>query len=428
LVSVTARASCSRNRAYAAKIAASSVYVEKLLAEGNGPKLWWLIGCNPIQTAPNSKAVLDLLVTRGRKVSDALDKGGSIDERVDAVLAAVNDGGLFVVAQDIYPTQSVQHAHVVFPAATQFELDMTSINGERRMRLYQKFMDPPGEAKPDWEIMALVAQRIAALYQAQNNSDMAARFSGYDWKTSADVFKDAAIASAKSRVETAADATSLPQNSKPTFDPEDISFLDHDFILSLGNNGIQVPVNVVDGKRVGSKRLFIDGKFARPSGRAAFIPAAQPKTPADVAAQKAKYKYLINNGRFNNMWQTGYESWRKPVVADRWGNRQDAFLELNAADAKELGISSGDIVRIHNDYADVTAVAYITRAVRPKQPFLMFAQPKKGAAGFVVTPNIDPKTNIPSYKLTYANVERVAGPPSAFATVTFKDLEVPAGG
>jgi arsenite oxidase large subunit len=368
---------------------------------------------------------------RTRKVTDALDKGGSVDDRVTAVVAAVNDGGLFVVAQDIYPTESVRLAHVVFPAATQFELDMTSINGERRMRLYQKFMDPPGQAKPDWEIMALVAQRIQALYSAENNAEMAARFDGYAWKTSAEVFKDASAASAKSRLDVATDASAsatLPQNSKPTFDPEDISFLDHEYILSLGNNGIQVPVNVVDGKRVGSTRLFVDGKFARPSGRAAFVPAAQPATPADVAAQKKKYKYLINNGRFNNMWQTGYESWRKPVVAERWGGRQGSFLELNVADAKELGISSGDIVRIHNDYADVTAVAYITKAVKPKQPFLLFAQPKKGTAGFLVTPNVDPRTNIPSYKLTYANIERVAAPPSAFVGVTFKDLEVPAGG
>jgi len=40
---------------------------------------------------------------------------------------------------------------------------------------------------------------------------------------------------------------------------------------------------------------------------------------------------------------------------------------------------------------------------------MLFAQPKKGTAGFLVTPHVDPKTNIPSYKLTYANVERIAG-------------------
>jgi arsenite oxidase large subunit len=132
---------------------------------------------------------------------------------------------------------------------------------------------------------------------------------------------------------------------------------------------------------------------------------------------------LINNGRFNMMWQTGYESWRKPIVADRWGDREDTFLELNPSDAKALGVQSGDVLRVHNDYASTQAIAYVTDAVKPGQPFMLFAQPKKGTAGFLVTPHVDPKTNIPSYKLTYANVERIAGKPSHFAHVTFKDLE-----
>lgn len=398
------------------------VYVEKLLAEGRGPKLWWTIGCNPIQTAPNSSSVLKYMVERGAKVSAALNQGGSLEERIGRVVDALNNGGLFIVSADIYPTATTEHAHVVFPAATQFELNMTTINGERRLRLYQKFMDPPGEAKPDWEIMALVARKLKSLYEAAGNSQMTARFDGYEWQSDSDVFNDASIASAKARGGTGTGA--LPTTSKQTFDPEDISFVDHDYILGLGNNGIQVPVNVVDGKRTGTTRLFADGKFARPSGKTAFIVATPPETPSDVATQKAKYKYQINNGRFVQMWQTGYETWRVATGDERWGNRQGSFLQLNQSDATELGVTSGDIVRVHNDYGSITTVVYVSKAVKPRQPFLLFAQPNQSQAGFVVTPNIDPETNIPSYKLTYANITRIAGRPSSLANVTFKDLEV----
>jgi arsenite oxidase large subunit len=290
--------------------------------------------------------------------------------------------------------------------------------------------------------MALVANHIRDAYVREGNHEMADRFAGYDWKTDADVFLDASRVSAQARSTQPATeqvkapnaitttgpgsgpaTPSLPQNSKPTFDPEDISFLDHDFLRRLGNNGIQVPVNVTNGKRSGTVRLFTDGKFNRPNGRAMFIPAHQPELPAEIAAQKSKYKYLINNGRFNMMWQTGYESWRKPIVADRWGDREDSFIELHPNDAKALSVQSGDVVRVHNDYASVQAIAYVTDAVKPGQPFMLFAQPKKGTAGFLVTPYVDPKTNIPSYKLTYANIERIAGKPSTFSHVTFKDLE-----
>jgi hypothetical protein len=45
--------------------------------------------------------------------------------------------------------------------------------------------------------------------------------------------------------------------------------------------------------------------------------------------------------------------------------------------------------------------------------------------GFVVTPAIDPETNIPSYKLTYADIVKIADRPSELADVSFKDLEIP---
>lgn len=403
------------------------IYVEKLLAEGKDPLLWWVISANPAQTAPNASSILRFVTERGRSVTEALDEGGTIPERVKRVVAAVEKGGLFVVATNIYPDEIVKAAHVALPAATQFELNMTSMNGERRIRLYQKFMDPPGEAKPDWEIIALTARRIKAMYEAEGNTEMAARFDGYEWKTDADVFKDAATHSAKSRLPSGAKITpaGLPESSLPTFDPEDIAFLDHDFVLKQGINGIQVPINVKDGRRSGTVRLFADGKFNRPSGRAAFIAAEQPELPEAIAVQKAKYRYLVNNGRFDNMWQTGYESWREPIIAERWGGQRDAFLELHPDDAHEIGVESGDVVRIHNDYATITATVYVVPAVKPKQPFLLFGQPKPNTADYVVTPHVDPETNIESSKLTYADITKVASKPSRMAGVSFKNLENP---
>lgn len=401
------------------------VYVEKLLADGKGPMMWWVIGGNPSQTAPDSSSIGRFVEERGRSVVEALNAGGTIDERINKVVAAAESGGLFVVATNIYPVEIVKVAHVVFPAATQFELDMTSINGERRMRLYQKFMDPPGEAKPDWEIIALVARHMKAAYESEGNGEMAARFAGYDWTSSADVFKDAATESAKGRLPKDSSPSALPSESLPTLDPEDISFLDHAFILQQGINGIQVPVNVKNGHRSGTVRLFSDGKFGRPSGKAAFIPAQQPDLPELVAAQKRKYPYLINNGRFNDMWQTGYESWLVKSTSDRWGGQAGAFLELHPRDAHELGVESGDVVRIHNDYATITATAYVVAAVRPKEPFLLFAQPRPHTADDVVTPNIDPKTNIESNKLTYAGITKIASKPARMSDVSFKNLENP---
>ena len=76
---------------------------------------------------------------------------------VNAIVAAIKKGGLFAVDVDIVPTKIGQACHVWLPAATSGEMNLTSMNGERRMRLTERYMDPPGQAMPD----CLIAARIA---------------------------------------------------------------------------------------------------------------------------------------------------------------------------------------------------------------------------------------------------------------------------
>ncbi len=134
------------------------------------------------------------LTHRTSLVNQALDSapGGSDEDRIQAVLDALEKGGLFLIVQDIYPIETARYAHIVLPAAQWGEMDLTSINGERRLRLYQKFMDPPGVAEPDWKIMAMMARKLQALYQAEGSHDRGCRFSDFDWQTEEEVFRAAA--------------------------------------------------------------------------------------------------------------------------------------------------------------------------------------------------------------------------------------------
>ena len=70
------------------------------------------------------------------------------------IMQAIGQGGLFVVDTDIVPTQIGSCAHIMLPAATAGEANLTSMNGERRMRLTERYMDPPGSALPDSLIVA----------------------------------------------------------------------------------------------------------------------------------------------------------------------------------------------------------------------------------------------------------------------------------
>ena len=105
-------------------------------------------------------------------------------------MGAIRQGGLFSVDVDIVPTKIGECAHVMLPAATSGEMNLTSMNGERRMRLTERYMDPPGNAKPDCLIAAGLAQALERSWRAAGKNDVADKFKGYDWKTEEDAFMD----------------------------------------------------------------------------------------------------------------------------------------------------------------------------------------------------------------------------------------------
>ena len=102
---------------------------------------------------------------------------------VNVIMDAIKIGGLFAVDVDIVPTKIGQACHVWLPAATSGEANLTSMNGERRMRLTERYMDPPGQAMADCLIAARIANAMERVFREQGKNDIADRFKGFDWKT-----------------------------------------------------------------------------------------------------------------------------------------------------------------------------------------------------------------------------------------------------
>lgn len=69
-------------------------------------------------------------------------------------------------------------------------MNLTSMNGERRLRLSERFIDPPGAAKPDCLFAADMANVLKQLYDAEGNASVAQRFAGFAWQTEEDAFND----------------------------------------------------------------------------------------------------------------------------------------------------------------------------------------------------------------------------------------------
>src|SRR6185369_1616885 len=182
---------------------------------------------------------------------------------VDVIYDAVTkQGGLFITSIDLYPVKVADAAHLLLPSAHPGEMNLTSMNGERRMRLSEKFMDPPGDAKPDAIIAAMIANKVRALYQAAGNATLAQRFAGFDWKTEEDAFNDG-----------------FRMVGQPGAGPIDSQGDDtghlatYALLRAAGNNGVQLPIKEVkDGKLVGTPMLYTD-KFGTKDGKAQFKPS-----------------------------------------------------------------------------------------------------------------------------------------------------------
>jgi len=383
------------------------IYVDQEIIQGRGRTLtMW--GCNSFQTTLNAENYRAAVLRRSNIVKEAMTKarGATTGEIVDAIVDAVmNKGGLFVTLIDLYPTMVMDAAHIALPAAQPGEINLTSMNGERRLRLSEKFMDAPGVGKADCLIAASIANTMKAMYQKEGNVAMAARFAGFDWKTEEDAFNDG--------------FRRAGQPGSPPIDSQGGGtghIATYERLRKAGNNGVQLPIKEFkDGKLLGTEMHYTDNKFDTADGKAKFLPATWPGLPKPVATQKAKYKFFVNNGRLNEVWQTGYHNKHDPHVKDRYPM---SIVELNLQDAKEMSIEPGDIVEFYNDYGSTYAMAYPDAALKRGHTFMQFGG-FNGIAGDVVTEWTD-RNVIPYYKGTWANLRRVGGGDEFRKTTSFK--------
>jgi len=374
-------------------------YIDKLLIEGKGAvhHIW---GCDHYKTTLNATEFKRVYKKRTDMVKDAINAVGWADREqlVDAIMSAIRQGGLFAVDVDIVPTLIGQACHVWLPAATQGEMNLTSMNGERRMRLSERYMDPPGQALPDCLIVARLAQHLERVFREMGDDEMADRFKGYDWKTEEDAFMDGYHRHAPGG-----------------------EFVTYERLRKMGTNGFQEPAVGVDaeGRIIGTPRLYTDGKFSTPDGKARFMITKWRGLQAPgKEEQKRRYRFLINNGRANEVWQSWYYDTDNPLVMDRWPY---PFLEMHPEDMKELGLSEGDIVEVYNDAGATQAMVYPTPTAKRGETFMLFGSPR-GVMGNVVNAGVN-ELVVPNYKQTWANIRKIADAPADVRRISFKSKE-----
>ncbi len=264
----------------------------------------------------------------------------------------------FLAVQDMYAdTETAQLAHLVLPAAGWGEKDGTFINSERRVGVVRKVARAPGQALADFHIFRLVAD-------AWGCGEMFR-----EWSTPASVFQILKRLSAGS--------------------PADITGV-ADYAALDEQGGIQWPC-LPGQEPAAERRLFEDGRFYHPDGRARFIfeaPRHLREPPND------RYPFLLLTGRGTAaQWHTQTRTANSAVLRKLYPAQ--LYLEMNPADAAALGVSPDQTVVITSQRGELRARAVLTAAVQRGQIFL----PMHYEATNLLTDAVfDPYSHQPAYK------------------------------
>lgn len=275
----------------------------------------------------------------------------------------------FLVVQDLYAsTQTARLADLVLPAAGSPEKDGTFINSERRLGIVQKVMNPPGEALSDFEIIKKlceawgVGQRFAAWTDVDAAFELIRR-------ASADQPCDITGVESRQRL--------------------------------LQQGGIQWPFPSSRSPACGEnqRRLFAEGRFFYPDGKARFHAAAPEPAPEQPSPE---WPFWLLTGRgTSHQWHTQTRT-AKVEVTKRLYPAQ-AYAQIHPADADQLGIQEGDRVRISSRRGYAVVAAQIDAAVQPGQVFLPMHYEETNRLTFAA---FDPYSRQPAYKMGAVNLEK----------------------
>ena len=258
----------------------------------------------------------------------------------------------FLAVADIMENETLELSHVVLPAASFAEKDGTITNTERRVQRIRKAVEPVGDSRPDWEIVCALARKMGA--------------SGFDFTSPEEVFEEI---------------------RKVTPSYAGITY------KRLGTQGLQWPVP--DEDHPGTPILHAE---SFPIGKGKFTPC-EFREPAEMP--DAEYPLLLTTGRLLFHYHTGTMTRRSPSLVREIDR---AFVEVNPADAAELGIRDGEAVKVSSRRGSVEVNAKVTDKVGKGVIFMPFHF-AEAAANVLTNSALDPVSKIPEFKVCSARIE-----------------------
>lgn len=251
---------------------------------------------------------------------------------VNNVIAALKNAEL-VVVQDAYNNiETAQYADVFLPASTWGEKEGTVTNSERCITRVNPAIAAPAEARHDWAIMVDFAQRLEKRLAKNTNI--------FPYISTEEIFNE--------------------HRESTRGRDLDITGLSYTLLNEQGPQ--QWPFKA--GDSTGTARLYTDGVFQKPDGKAQFLNTLYKGT-ADKT--DARHPLHLLTGRLRDQW---HGMSRTGSVAQLFNHAEEPVIQMSQDDMMRRSIKNGDIVKVSNKRGSLVLAAQLSNEVQPSQTFI----------------------------------------------------------
>lgn len=337
-------------------------------------KAVWVMATNPAVSLPDSN-----------KINRALEKCP-----------------LVVVSDCIADTDTTRHANVLLPAQGWSEKSGTVTNSERRISRQRRLLPTPGEGKPDWWIISEVARKMGFGH-------------AFSYQHEADIFQEYSEMTGLGNHGSARRPLNLTGLSDLT--PAQYHQLSPQQWPVAGKSELHHHSQELP-QHLPHKRLFTDGVFATPSGKARFV-AVRYQPPASHTSKD--YPLVLNTGRIRDQWHT---MTRTGLSARLGEHLPEPYASIHPIDAKHYELNDSQIAAVNSEYGTAAVRVNITTDVKPGELFIpIHWNDSTSSAGKVcnlITPDSDSLSGQPEFKFTPVSVA-----PQAFRSEALLLLTTP---
>jgi ferredoxin-nitrate reductase len=341
-------------------------------AELGSIKLLWISATNPAVSLPE--------LARIRKILEKDD--------------------LFVIVQDAFMTETTRLADVVLPAAIWGEKTGTYTNADRTVHISHKAIDPPGEARSDFDIFLDYARRME--FKDKDGAPL------IKWNTPEEAFEAWKICSSGRPCDyTGLSYAKLSEGSGIQWpcNEQHPDGTRHLYTDGLFNTDIDYCENYGNDLDTGGAVTRTEYKLLDPKGKA-LIKAADYHEPHEVSDED--YPLMLTNGRVVYHFHTRTKTGRSKELNEA---APDAFIQISQDDANRYGIMEGDMVEVTSRRGTVVAPARIGSII-PGHLFIPFHygywdEPGRSrAANELTLTEWDPISKQPHYKYAAVKIKK----------------------